>query len=232
MPKRMRPARRRKGRLWLLPALAAIAVGAAYLQLSHHIRAAMFTVCEYQSKIIGSTAITQAVTQELAQEDRSYSDLMKIVYDEEGNVVSIESDMVRINQLKAGVTQRVQESLERQSQQAVPIPVGTLVGSQLLTGRGPMVDFILRPVGYPEVEITSEFTEAGINQTLHQVMLRVRAEVNGLVPGCMTGAEIVTNYCISETIIVGSIPDAYTKVYDGYGQLSNTLFDHMAQPTE
>ena len=233
MPKRLRPVRRRWGRpIFFLLLLAAVA-GTVYFTISSHVRAAMFTVCEYQSKIIGSTAVTQAVAEELGREDQSYEQLMHVAYDENGNVVSIESDMVRINQLKAGITQRVQESLNRLSQQPIPIPLGTLVGSQLLTGRGPEVDFILQPIGYPEVEIASEFTEAGINQTLHQVMLQVRTEVNGLVPGCMVGAEITTNYCIAETIIVGTIPDAYTKVYDGYGNdLSSTLFDHRAEPTE
>jgi sporulation protein YunB len=233
MPKRLRPVRRRWRRPVLFLLFAGIIAGAFYYGISSHVRTAMFTVCEYQSKIIGSMAITQAVTEELGREDQSYEQLMHIAYDESGNVVSIESDMVRINQLKAGITERVQESLARRSQQPVPIPLGTLVGSQLLAGRGPAVDFILQPIGYPEVEITSEFTEAGINQTLHQVMLQVRTEVNGLVPGCMVGAEITTNYCIAETVIVGTIPDAYTKVYDGYGSdLSSTIFDHQAEPTE
>ena len=56
------------------------------------------------------------------------------------------------------------------------------------------------------------FTDAGINQTSHKVMLDVNATIKVLVPFSSVTEDITTSICIAETVIVGSVPEAYTKV--------------------
>jgi hypothetical protein len=67
---------------------------------------------------------------------------------------------------------------------------------------------------------SNEFTEAGINQTRHDVMLAVRAQITGYIPGYTCGRRAFPrNLHLPKRSIVGRlrIPDAYTKVYDGQG---------------
>ena len=95
------------------------------------------------------------------------------------------------------------------------IPLGTLTGWMIFSGKGPTVRVELLSVGDVTADMRHSFTEAGINQTLHQVYLDVSAAVYLMIPGEILSAEIDTSVCVAETIIVGQVPETYLYVGNG-----------------
>ena len=64
----------------------------------------------------------------------------------------------------------------------------------------------------PAADFENVFTSAGINQTLHQVMLHIRVECTLLIPGGTVDTAVETRVCAAETLLVGQVPDAYLEL--------------------
>ena len=63
--------------------------------------------------------------------------------------------------------------------------------------------------GTVETDLRSEFTEAGINQTLHRIYLEVKCDVNILTPYQTIKETIYNQVLLVEGVIIGNIPDTY-----------------------
>ena len=95
------------------------------------------------------------------------------------------------------------------------VPVGTLLGSPFLAGRGPLIRVRMQSVGSSSAHFENAFTSAGINQTKHQIYLVVDVYVSILLPGFSTTTKFSNTYSVAETVIVGSVPDNYTYFSNG-----------------
>ena len=104
---------------------------------------------------------------------------------------------------------KIQEELNKVETDDVYIRLGSFTGSKLLAGRGPKVKFKISTIGNVETDLKSEFSSAGINQTLHRVYLEVKCRVVILTPFDEV-EEIITNQVlIAEAVIVGNVPNSY-----------------------
>lgn len=175
-----------------------------------------------------SRIINDAVLSELEQNGTDYSSLVTLSRNENGEVTSVQSNIVNINKLKTNVNERVEREIERLAEVDIQIPIGTLLGVQLLHGKGFNVGMTVEPLGYATTTIISEFSEAGINQTRHRITIEINADVNALIPGYETLVPVNTSIVAAETIIVGRVPDAYTHVITGTGDFAGTIDDYKA----
>ena len=64
-------------------------------------------------------------------------------------------------------------------------------------------------MGNIDTNFISEFTPAGINQTLHKLFMEVTATVHIIIPGAENKVTTITQVLIEESIIIGKIPDVY-----------------------
>lgn len=175
-----------------------------------------------------SDVINKSIAAELEHGDISYDKLAVLTRDESGSVCSIESDTVNINRLKNNIASRLEEALAELGSIEIKIPVGTLTGIQLLHGRGFEVGMTVNPQGYAQTSIISEFTEAGLNQTRHRIIIQITAVADAVIPGYSSRVTVTTAVVAAETIIVGKIPDAYTHVVAGDTDLVGLLQDYGA----
>ena len=173
--------------------------------------------------------INDAVIAELDRSGADYASLVTLSMNGDGEVTSVQSNVVNINRLKTNVAERVEREIERLSSVDIQIPIGTLLGVQLLHGRGFTVGMTVEPIGYASTTIISEFTEAGINQTLHRIVIEINADVDALIPGYQTRVPVKTSIVAAETVIVGRVPDAYTHVVTESGDLAGLLNDYGAE---
>ncbi len=74
------------------------------------------------------------------------------------------------------------QQLMKNTKDKIYLPLGQLLGSQLLAGRGPDVPIVIVPVGTVESRVYDVFEEAGINQTRHKIYLEVKTMVRVVVP--------------------------------------------------
>lgn len=195
-------------RVYPLPILILLVfLCACMLLLDMQLRPVIESVSENEARNTSINTINAAVLDELNAGTVSYSDLVKIERDTDGKVLSITTDMVHMNQLKAAILQDVRKDLGGlDGHLDVGIPMGTLMGSEILHGRGPKIPLRLTLSGNVTADFESSFTSAGINQTKHQIYLKVKTSVYSFLPGFPTTTDVETNVPVAETIIVGEVP--------------------------
>lgn len=221
-------AHRRLKRLGIrLIAAAMILVGLGFIaDLSF--RPVIETVNYNECHSVVSAMINRSISAELEREDISYDKLVQLTRDESGSVCSIETSAVSINRLKNNIAARLEQELDQISDIAIKIPVGTLTGIQLLHGKGFDIGMTVSPQGYAQTAVISEFTEAGLNQTRHRVIIQISVVADAVIPGFSSRVPVTTAIVAAETIIVGKIPDAYTHVVAGDTDLVGLLQDYGA----
>ena len=179
------------------------------------------TVNAYKCHELVNRLINDAVSAEIENENAGYSKLVNLTANAEGEIMSLESNVMNINKLKTRIVQRLEREIARLPEVDIQIPIGTLLGIQLLHGKGFGVGMTVQPVGYASASIISEFSEAGLNQTLHRIVIEIDADVDAIIPGYSTRVPVKTTIVAAETVIVGRVPNAYTHVVaseslDGY----------------
>ena len=70
-------------------------------------------------------------------------------------------------------------------------------------------------VGTISAEFESDFTAAGVNQTLHRIWLELSVPLTVMLPGGEVQAELNSRLCVAETVIVGNVPSTYLQM-DSY----------------
>lgn len=174
-------------------------------------------VAENNAKVIAINASNNAVFEVFDELDTAYTDLFSFTKNEEGRVLAMTSDMINVNRIKSTVAVRVQEKISSIDETELKIPLGTLMGSNVLAGAGPKIGFKLMPVGAAVVDIVSEFSEAGINQTRLVITLKINTDIALLMPGYRRIAKVCCDVPVIDTVIVGEIPSSYVNVdRDGY----------------
>ena len=59
------------------------------------------------------------------------------------------------------------------------------------------------------IDFKNTFTSAGINQTLHEIFVNVNATIYVIMPKNSATAEVNSNYCIAQTVIIGTVPETF-----------------------
>ena len=59
------------------------------------------------------------------------------------------------------------------------------------------------------VDFKNELSDAGINQTKHQIKLDVVVDIDVIMPWQTISTQVVSEILIAETVILGDVPDTY-----------------------
>lgn len=180
----------------------------------------------YQSKVLATRIINDTVYSELENGDYGYEDLVSVTYNSDNTVSAIESNMVSINKIKAKITKSVNDELAKIDQHDLSLALGTVSGFTSLYNQGPLIPVRVQPEGYVETALISAFQSAGINQTLHRILLTVNVDISAIIPGYTASATVETTFVIAETVIVGDVPGAYTHVISGSEDLLGIINDY------
>lgn len=207
----------------LLILLAGLLTSAFLLDL--RIRPYIQSISSYQAQIYGTRVINDAIYEELASENIRYDNLVTLTQNGQGQITSLQTDMVALGRLRGRVTEAVIQEIDEMEEQQIAIALGTLSGVQLLSGRGPDVHLRVEPAGYLTSEVENRFESAGINQTRHQIMLILDMRVMAIIPGYTTSTEIHTEYCLAETVIVGTVPDTLLTLSEKDSSFGREVYD-------
>mgnify|MGYP002624949910 CR=1 FL=1 len=165
----------------------------------------------YKCKTAAERIISDAVFEKLGGED-DLSDLVKITFDPNGNVAALTADQRKINSLRSLLSDAVNDGIDSLGGEYVGISAGTLTGISMLYGTGHTLNFRIEPKGNAETRLTGSFKSAGINQTIHSIILEVRAEISPMMPGFTETVDISYDILLSESVIVGSVPENYSYI--------------------
>lgn len=183
-----------------------------------------------RAKVLANSVINENVYKCLEELHITYSDILKLNYDGEGTVTSVEYDTVTIAKLKASLVSKIQQSINGKNGITINVPVGTLTGNQLLNNRGPNIRINMNISSAVYAKMSSKFISAGINQTLHQITLKITSDIYFVMPWYRTSGNFESEFTVAETVIVGKVPEAYTNVIEYPGSdMAGYLFDYGAQ---
>lgn len=165
------------------------------------------TLCENRAKSIATMISNEQATN--VMREHSYDELFTIEKDNNGNITMIRSNVIPINEIISDVANKIQEEINNKGRDNIEIALGSFTGFKMLAGRGPGAKITISTIGDVETDLRSEFTEQGINQTLHRVYLQVKCNVNILTPFDNISQEITNQVLLMENVIVGNIPNTY-----------------------
>lgn len=121
----------------------------------------------------------------------------------------ISSNVIVINEIISDIAIKIQEELNKVENSKFKISMGSFIGSRVLSGRGPQMEVKMSIIGNLDTDLRSEFSDAGINQTLHKIYLQVECQVVILTPFDTIEEKIANQVLLSEAVIVGTTPSTY-----------------------
>ena len=181
-----------------------------------------------QAAYIGNLAIDKAASEVLSENDISYSDLIKLNVLSDGTVSSMTADIREMNRFKTNISKAIQNQLLEYCEREIAVPIGTLTGIDLFSGRGPSVRMKIQLYGNVSCRLRSEFEGAGINQTRHRIICDVKVGVSAILPGCSSFTEVESSFTVSETVLLGRVPESFTNVDTSgevYDDINNFIGD-------
>ncbi len=180
-----------------------------------------------QAKIYTQKIINEAVNELFGSSSYEYSDIAVITRDVNSQVSSIEIDTIKINALKSSISNAVYNKLNAFNEFSIKIPIGTLTSNKYLIGRGPKITFKMQLSAFANADFESKFFDAGINQTLHQILINVDCKTYIIMPPYNTNCDVSTSFIAAQSVIVGTVPEAYTSVFEGEpSDITDAIFDY------
>lgn len=155
--------------------------------------------------------VNDAVDHTLAAEAISYDDMITLQKDSSGQITALTSNSVEMNRLRTRILDEVVAQVDILDSKTLGVPLGNLTGLATLSDKGPLLPVKVLSVASAEGSFRNQFTDAGINQSYHQVVLDVTVNVKLLIPGGTVETAVSTQVNVAETIIVGKVPDAYLQ---------------------
>ena len=205
---------------WIAIVLVILVV-TAYILIDNAIKPTILSMSEAKLRALAVKAMNSAVQGTVGSEI-TYTDLINIEKDNAGNITMVTANAAFMNNLAAETALAAQDKISNLGEQGISIPIGTIIGGQLLTGRGPSVRIKFEPVGSVTSDFKTEFEDAGINQTRHKIYLILTTTVKIVVGNASQTVQITSQVLISETIIIGAVPNTYMR-FDSKDELLNLL---------
>ncbi len=186
----------------------------------------LFPLIREMAAAEAENAVTQAINDVLADLIRSgeldYDKLIHLEKDDTGGVTAVYADMGRISLLRGEITRAVMREILDRDRVELRLPMGNLLGVAVLSGSGPALRLRILAVESIRTDLSSRFTAAGINQTLHQIRVEMQVSVRVLVPGGFASGSVTARLPVAETLIMGRVPESYTY-FEGSEQWDEPL---------
>jgi len=171
-----------------------------------------FSAAESKAKSVCTIIINESVLKQAYSKNIDYSSLFDIQKDSSGDISAIIANTAKLNILKSQLAIEIQNKIDETQTQPIGVPLGSLFGNELLAGRGPKIPMKLITLGMIDVRFSNSFSSVGINQTKHESSIEIDMTINALLPAGSISATVTTAMPLTDAIIVGKIPQAYTNI--------------------
>lgn len=172
-----------------------------------------------QTQITNATSdlINDAIDQQIDAGDIHYDRIVYFEKDLNGRITALKTNMTEINRLKTSTLNIINDEILALDTSDIGIPLGSLFLSEIFSGQGPIIPVEIISIRNSDAYFNSNFTQAGINQTLHQLTMSVLVDVAVLVLGETAIFTVQSEVVVAETIIVGDVPDTFFQTGGTYG---------------
>ena len=164
-----------------------------------------------QTQVTNSTSdlINDAVDQQIESGNIQYDRIVYLEKDLDGRITALKTNMSEVNRLKTDILNLINDEILALEISNISIPIGSLILPEMFPGRGFSIPVQVIAIRNSDAAFESHFSEAGINQTRHQLNMTVCVDVSVLILGKAESFTVSTQVVVAETIIVGHVPDTY-----------------------
>lgn len=162
-----------------------------------------------------SNVINYAIDEQIKNGSVDYDNMVLLEKDATGNVTALKTNMGEVNRLKTQVLDIVNEEILDLAVDQIGVPIGNLVMPEFFSGRGFYLPVKVISIRSSDAEFQNQFSQAGINQTLHQILMNVGITMTVLTPAGTENITITSQVVIAETVIVGNVPNSYVTLDTG-----------------
>jgi len=166
------------------------------------------TYCKAKINALTEQALNVAVSN-VINTTVNYDSIMVINYNPSGDINYISANQYMINTISREIIKDAGERIKIIDEEYMYIPLGTLTGIALFSGRGPKIKLSASPIGIIGSSFDSQFINVGINNTLHKIYLTVNARVEMNLPIKRQTIEVKQQVLLCESVIVGKVPNVY-----------------------
>lgn len=164
-----------------------------------------------QTQVTNSTSdlINDAIDEQIESGNIQYDRIVYLEKDLDGRITALKTNMSEVNRLKTDILNLINDEILALDTSQISIPIGSLVLPELFSGRGFSIPVQVIAIRNSDGSFESYFSEAGINQTRHQLNMTICVDVTVLILGKSESFTVCTQVVVAETIIVGHVPDTY-----------------------
>lgn len=204
---------------WLIRFLlvTVLLISGALLWVRHRYHEPILELAQTQIKNMTSDLINDAISQQMTEGDIQYDRIVYFEKDLEGRITALKTNISEVNRLKTDTLDIINDEILALDPSDMGIPLGSLFLPEIMSGRGPSLPVEIISIRNSDAYFTSTFAHAGINQTLHQINMYVIVDVVVLVLGQTESFTVGSEMVVSETIIVGDVPDTFFQNGGTYG---------------
>ena len=184
---------------------------AAFLILRGRYRTVIQELAETQVKNSTSDLTNDAIAKQIAAGNIAYDRIVFFEKDLDGRITALKTNMTEVNRLKTDILNIINDEILALDTSDIGIPLGSLFFPELLSGKGPAIPVHILSIRNSDANFISHFSEAGINQTLHQLTMEVSVDVAVLVLGRTSSFTITSEVVVAETVIIGDVPETFLQ---------------------
>ena len=168
-------------------------------------------LAETQVKNTTSDLTNDAIAKQIADGIIQYDRIVFFEKDLDGKITALKTNMSEVNRLKTDILNIINDEILALDTSDIGIPIGSLFLPELLSGKGPVIPVHILSIRNSDASFSSNFVQAGINQTLHQLIMVVSVDVSILVLGQTDSFTITSEVVVAETVIVGDVPNTFLQ---------------------
>lgn len=189
-----------------------ILVTVAFLVIRSKYYDVIISLAKAQVTNATSDLINDAVDEQISSGKIAYDRIVYFEKDLNGRITALKTNIGEVNKLKTDTLNIINEEIMTDDHSDIGIPIGSLILPEFLSGRGPQIPVRILAIRNSDASFESNFSHAGINQTLHKLNMSVLVDVAVLVLGKTVSFTVESEVVVAETIIVGDVPDTFLQV--------------------
>jgi sporulation protein YunB len=158
-----------------------------------------------------SDLINDSVANQIASGQIAYDRIVYFEKDVHGKITALKTNIGEVNKLKTDTLNVINDEILAIDSSDIGVPLGSIILPELFSGTGPKIPVRILTIRNSDASFSSNFVHAGINQTLHQLIMTVGVDVSVLVLGRAISFTVSSEVVVAETVIIGDVPDTFLQ---------------------
>ena len=180
--------------------------------IDHRLSGPLKQWAELQVRNIGQRAITTAIQTTISPEyDTGDVQFVQQFSDATDGTAVWQYDWTALHRLDAALTDEMLDQLEALREEHISVPLGQLLGMNILAGAGPTLPVRIAPAGAVTTDVQFTFTSVGINQVLHEIAMHVDLTMRVIAPLVSEEIRVTQRVPLSTVILQGRVPEVFVN---------------------